>query len=1094
MSDIKHTASLEVIIYGQGNIDQITNALKKANVQFENLVDDAEAAQRATEKFGQTQTRTSKLVVRNANDAAKAIKEINEAQQKSIEGASKAVAAQRKRRFADMSLRTPEGAGLASTSKAQATFKRVLESGGLKSGKDLEESFRVLQSQSVQAAKAQLDRANKEKERIAKEKNAADAKQARAEEKRINQELARVKKETQVKEKEQKKAAEYADSLMATTRIVGKSGNMAAASQKSNWAKYQKETEKILNTNTNTLGETQEQIEKLVSELNRQTAILKSRARKGRASRGRSLVGFAQPELASPSEAAAIQRENDQLRAIRRAENRRRQNEQYRQSEAENQQFLRAASERQRIRDAADRSELAQQRAERSRRRAEDNAWRAEQRRIERRDRERERYTTSWVPQQLQPFFRRGGLFMQGQYQGRQAPSGPFGGIRGALGGGGGGFSGEGYGGPSGPMRVIAYDALRRVLTEVYTMVSRIAGTFKDWIIEGVKFNDELVRAQTFFTSLGLLGMKGAAGGDITVAEASVSSNVKIKQAYEKSSVAAEEMMNRMMAVSALTGQDLGEIVSSARQSMTDLLNKVNKTSGGKSSAFLENPKMFGDVAERMVKLASVLRMADPQNRKLGFHMVGLQELFSGSTGGKKDSGLQNVLSLLRREGIKIEKGVATEITKLVNKGDITGAMDKVEEALSRAGLGMVQLQNMLNSTLQPAIDGAIMYAKIFNRIFTKALYENSLKPFFRSLLKTSDLIFRNKDKMAVLETIGQRFATALDPIFLRLTQLLDFVQGGYSDPTAMTYVNNTIATVAGIMDVMLAFSEIVVAFVAGLMGQADSRGLEELSKWVRSWTGWMLWLGGTIRSTIEFVQRFDAAIGNIIKNSALVILAVTAIVGVFSAIAIIILGIVAPFLGLVWAMRELAIVLPIVRGLIVGLIEGVAAMRAARAVSSVAPNINLLPSGAAARTAQTAQRAGFLSRAGALARGLLPVAGGLVASIGGGIASGAAMTAIAPLIPWILGAVAIVAAGYFAYNALNNRETNAQAPTASKEARMATIAPVPPPVKKVTVTNNPTINVTVTGVTGSPQQVGQSVGNSVLDSFRSVFRPIPEV
>jgi hypothetical protein len=611
-------------------------------------------------------------------------------------------------------------------------------------------------------------------------------------------------------------------------------------------------------------------------------------------------------------------------------------------------------------------------------------------------------------------------------------------------------------------------------------MVSRIAGTFKDWIIDGIKFNDELVRAKTFFTSLGLLGMKGAAGSEITVAEASTSSNIKIKQAYEKSSIAAEEMMNRMMAVSALTGQDLGEIVSSARQSMTDLLNKVNKTSGGKTNAFLENPKMFGDVAERMVKLASVLRMADPQNRKLGFHMVGLQELFSGSTGGKKDSGLQNVLSLLRREGIKIEQGVATEITKMVNKGDITGAMDKVEDALSRAGLGMVQLENMLHSTLQPAIDGTIMYARIFNRIFTKVLYENSMKPFFRALLKTSDAVFKNKSKMAALEKLGETLSKATDPILFRFAQLIDFIQGGYSDPTALRYVNNTISTIAGIIDVVLAFTEVMVALVAGLMGQANSKGLKELSQWIRGLTGIMFKAGKATRWFIEAVQSFDFL--NIMKWVSLAIVIIGSVLTVFSGISTVVLGIIGPTLTFIWVISKLRDAFLAWRAARVAITAMETAAVAAPAIAATEAGVaTAAAAGGAGVVGGAVARATVFSRIARAGLLLVEVIGAIVAGITGILTSPGWLTALA-----IAGAT--IGVGAYLYNA---RETGANRPTPNKQTTTKVIAPMPPTVNKNT--NNANVNVSVHVQSNSPpNEIGQSVGDRVSEAFKAIFNPRP--
>lgn len=1089
MSDIKHTASLEVIIYGKKAIDQLTSSLEQAAVEFENIRNDATAAAAATKKFGDQQMQSSRLIVRNAKDAAKAIQIINEEQQKSLIGASKSQIAARKRMFADIGLSMP---GRVRPSTAQAAEGRVrnLIEGKTKSAADLGRSFTEINKQLAQVEKGRQEaRRAQAKIPVGQRHDPNDIDTLELYELFSGVPLSPKDQKELRRQKEDQAYAQNEKALHEATQALKelKFASERAAAQ----LRMQKAAEKAAAADFERRVKTEQEF---------QTQYDRPVGKRHSARRMAEL----QVQMKNPDTHDTLLADIE---------------EQYSQHLLDklvgesDKRFREAEKGLNALKAAAKKAKNEQQR-----RISRENAEREEA------DRQTERFLTSMVPRQLQPFFRRGGLFMQGEYRNRPEARGPFGGIRGALGRGG-QFGEGGEGGPSGPMRVIAYDALRRVLTETYAMVSKIAGTFKDWIIEGVKFNDELVRAQTFFTSLGLIGMKGASGKDITVAEASVSSNVKIKQAYEKSSVAAEEMMNRMMAVSALTGQDLGEIVSSARQSMTDLLNKVNKTSGGKTSAFLENPKMFGDVSERMVKLASVLRMSDPQNRKLGFHMVGLQELFSGSTGGKKDTGLQNVLSILRREGIRIEQGVATEITKMVNKGDITGAMDVVEDALSRAGLGMVQLENMLNSTLQPAIDGAIMYAKIFNRIFTKALYENSLKPFFRSLLKTSDLIFRNKDKMAALEQIGAAFARSLDPIFLRLTQLLDFIQGGYSDARAMAYANNVIETVAGIIDAILAFAEVMVAFVAGLMGGAGGAGLDQLSEWIRSFTPMMFNLGVTIRRVIEFIQGFDASIGNLIKNIALIVATLAIVYGAITGIGSVILSVIAPVLGFIWTFLRLRAAFMIVgsflRDFAGMIIARFIASRAIKPVSSMAPNINLLPRAAAQAATQAATQAavqgaaqvaaqgavaqaatgatvgataGTVARVGLLARAGTMI-GGVASGVGAMLSGGAIMTAITPLLPWIIGAVLVAGAAYFAYSRYNQRETNAEVPTENKRTAMRNVQPTTATtVNKSTVNNNnPTINVTVTGVAGSPQQIGNSVGAGILDAFRSIYNPVQE-
>lgn len=430
----------------------------------------------------------------------------------------------------------------------------------------------------------------------------------------------------------------------------------------------------------------------------------------------------------------------------------------------------------------------------------------------------------------------------------------------------------------SGPMRVIAYDLVRRTLTEIYGLVNKIGNSISNWIIDGIKFNDELTRSQMFFTSLGLLGFKGITGQQMTVAEASVSKDPKVSEMYNKSVANSEKVMRRMMAVSALTGQDLGEIVSSTRQSMTDLLNKLNKE--GKPGTYLKNVDALNDVSERMVKLASVLRMADPQNRKLSFHMVGLQELFSGTTGEGKDkkkesAGLQNVRSLLMREGIRIGEERARKITQYVNTGNLQAAMDVVQDALERSGLGFEQLSNMMNSTLQPAIDGTMMYLRIFNKIFTTDLYNQVVKPFFQATLKHFAIMEQNKTFVSGIEKIGRQFADAADSIIDDFAGIIDYItlvpdfstkegRAQYDKMskevlgffTTMTGMENVIDTIKGGAQVMYAVFKVISQFLWGLMSARDGKGLQDFAKQVESLGQTAQKWGRELREAFEWMLK----------------------------------------------------------------------------------------------------------------------------------------------------------------------------------------------------------------------------------------------
>lgn len=1024
MSDIRHTASLEVVVYGKSNLQEITKALKNANIEFDKLEVNAEEAASATKKFGNSQVSASKIIVQGARNIAKAQEAITKTQQARVAGKTKGTSNITKF-FSDVS-------GLKLSNVPQGINPKLIQDVQKSYAKIISASDPTKRENAVQELERKVFNLNKAVERTlaANSKKTADVISGYA--KQISDAEEELEKLQKVVNKEFENRDKLASEI-ASKRIAAQvKRRKAEALLRENAEKQERKAkEKSLKDEEKAATEAVKKEEKAARTKLRQQVALRSSFNK--------LIR--QQEISkvykAPSETENL------LESIKKRESK-----------------LKNEFKRDRLRLRADKE----------------------------RDKATEEYLTSFLPRQMQPFFRRGGLFMQDMYRMKSPTMGPFGGIRGAIGGrlGGGGAYGAEEFRPSGPARVIVYDALRRLLTDMYSMVSKITGTFKEWIIEGVKFNDELVRAKTFFTSLGLLGIKGATGEEITVAEASVSTNVKTKQAYEKSTQAAEEMMNRMMAVSALTGQDLGEIVTSARQSMTDLLNKVNKTSGGKTNAFLEDPKMFGDVTERMVKLASVLRMADPQNRKLGFHMVGLQELFSGSTGGKKDSGLQNVLSILRREGIKIEEGVAKDITKLVNKGDITGAMDIVEDALSRAGLGMVQLKNMLTATLQPAIDGSLMFAKIFNRIFTKAFYNKTLLPFFRAVLETFDAIYKNKRQMAALEELGNQFSKAMDPIAMRIAELIDFITTGLENPKTIKHLNNVISTIGGVMDLMLAFSELIAAFVGGIMGAADGTQLKSLAEYTRSWTESVFELGKKIRKFVEELQRIDSEFGNILKTIALIVGVGIIIFGTFSTIAAVILGVVAPTLWLITGMRNLAKALGIARLSAMAFEVTAGKLFSSgrqRTPAGISPSVDLSRNVTRAAT-EAAKKPGIVSRIASGAKALAP-------TIVGGLAAAGTAAVSAPVLVAIVAAVAGILAGmgYALYK--ENKETDAEPPTKGRETKgVKVITPTTGSQKPATVYN---VNAPVTiNISQSPGQdtasLAGKVSSAVTDSFRAIF------
>jgi hypothetical protein len=371
-------------------------------------------------------------------------------------------------------------------------------------------------------------------------------------------------------------------------------------------------------------------------------------------------------------------------------------------------------------------------------------------------------------------------------------------------------------------LKVFAFDMLRRTFSSMYQTVNAIGNEITGWFTESIKFNDEIRRSETFFTSLGLLGMKGAQGGQITLGEAKGSKDPMIQKALGQSTENSRKLMLDMMAISAETGQDLQEVVGSTRQATTDLLNKMVKD--GKENPYLKTPEVFNDVSNRMVRLASVLRMSDPGNRKLSFHMVGLQELFSGTTEGKKDTGLANVLSLMRREGIKVGKAYATEISKLVNAGKLKEAMDVVEMVLTRSGLGIEQISNFMSETLQPAIDGTIMFLKVFGSIFTSEVYE-TLRMFFQEVVKKFSEMKKSESFVKMLERLGVLLDGTVTQVLFEIADIIDYINDNpiqfekqISDALVIFRQGIQITT-----NLMRAFG----LFMAGFLGGGESEGLQ---------------------------------------------------------------------------------------------------------------------------------------------------------------------------------------------------------------------------------------------------------------------------
>lgn len=366
--------------------------------------------------------------------------------------------------------------------------------------------------------------------------------------------------------------------------------------------------------------------------------------------------------------------------------------------------------------------------------------------------------------------------------------------------------------------KVVAYDALRRTLTNIYQIVGQIGDKMQDWVFESLKLNDEMRRAQTVFTGLGLIGMRNSEGGMLSIEQAEKSSKTSDKQALAESEVASKQLMNKLVAVSLEAGEELNEVVSSARQLSTDLLNKA------KQPDWIKNQGKYQETIVAMTELGAAFKSQDPQGRKMGWHMVAIQELFSGSSGSKKDTGMQNVRSMMLREGIKIREADATAISKAVNSGKITDAKDLIVKILERSGTSMTSLRNQQYKTLMPNLTGSIGAMQQIALQFTDPLYDH-LQKSFRRIMKALTLQLKDQDWMFKFTKAGEVFNKALDPVLKTIRRAVDFL---INDPDKV--VSGLKVLSAGFGDavqIFLSLSKGVFNFFMGFLGIADGKRLD---------------------------------------------------------------------------------------------------------------------------------------------------------------------------------------------------------------------------------------------------------------------------
>jgi len=325
--------------------------------------------------------------------------------------------------------------------------------------------------------------------------------------------------------------------------------------------------------------------------------------------------------------------------------------------------------------------------------------------------------------------------------------------------------------------RVIAYDSLRRMLTNLYQGFWRIHEALANWVVESVKFSDEMERAKTVFQGLGMIGTKNADGTSMTIPQAEASTDPKVRAVLAQSRANADKMMTGLMEISAMTGSDMDEVISSARQLLPDLINKRAKA--GMPNPYLEKPDEFNAITQEMVKLASVLKMSDPGGRPLKWHMTAIQELFSGTSGGAKDKGMEAVRSLRAREGVRVGEKEASELAKAVNSGDLMKASALITDILERAGQGIQNLSNLMSKTLMPNVDGTITALRKFGQDFVNTFHKDLIDNFTTIRITLFEILKSDRYKAAMTK-ISDLFASQFGDI---RTNIFKVLQQIYDDP-----------------------------------------------------------------------------------------------------------------------------------------------------------------------------------------------------------------------------------------------------------------------------------------------------------------------
>jgi hypothetical protein len=374
-----------------------------------------------------------------------------------------------------------------------------------------------------------------------------------------------------------------------------------------------------------------------------------------------------------------------------------------------------------------------------------------------------------------------------------------------------------------------------------------------------------------------MIGTRNEQGGPMTIPQAEISKDPKVQEVLRKAQEGSDKMMRGLIEITALTGSDMDEVVSSARQILPDLINKRSKA--GMPNPYLQNPDELNMITQQMVKLASVLKMSDPGGRPLKWHMVALQELFSGTSGGEKDKGREAVRSLRAREGIKMTDEEASTLAQAVNTGDLVRASQIIEATLERSGQGLQNLSNLLAKTLKPNVDGTITALKLFGKDFTEYIHKDLIADFTTLRVLIFEVFKDPRYKSAMIQ-LSKMFSQSFNSI--RLT-VLRYLQMLIDDPNVLVtkltpviknFENGVKALSLAIQSIAL-FLEGFFGAEAGLEGLATTmesiknnskKAGEETRKFVKELSGLVAAISPSIATLTWVFEKLNEAINKLLS------------------------------------------------------------------------------------------------------------------------------------------------------------------------------------------------------------------------------------